>query len=105
MVLSACGGGVGGSDRTGRTLFDIQEKVSGSCLTAGMALIVKASKPQVLHGHSVASSSIATAISDQHSHSLAGLNERVAYFKYNEMSQSHGYDGVAAAKKKQWRTG
>jgi hypothetical protein len=103
---------VGGSDRTGRTLFDIQERVPGSCLAASMALIMKASssKQHALRDPcvSIASSSIASVSSDRdrqsHSHSLAGLNERVSHFKYSEMSQSHGYDGAAAEKKKHWRT-
>jgi hypothetical protein len=104
---------VGGSDRTGRTLFDIQERVPGSCLAASMALIIKASnsnsnsKQQAVHDPSVsiASSSLVSVSSDRdrQSHSLAGLNERVSHFKYSEMSQSHGYDG-AAAEKKHWRT-
>ena len=106
---------MGGSDRTGRTLFDIQERVSGSCLAASMALIIKASnsnsnsnsKQQAVHDPSVsiASSSLVSVSSDRdrQSHSLAGLNERVSHFKYSEMSQSHGYDG-AAAEKKHWRT-
>ena len=102
---------MGGSDRTGRTLFDIQERVPGSCLAASMALIIKASnsnsKQQAVHDPSVsiASSSLVSVSSDRdrQSHSLAGLNERVSHFKYSEMSQSHGYDG-AAAEKKHWRT-
>ena len=108
---------MGGSDRTGRTLFDIQERVPGSCLAASMALIIKASnsnsnsnsnsKQQAVHDPSVsiASSSLVSVSSDRdrQSHSLAGLNERVSHFKYSEMSQSHGYDG-AAAEKMHWRT-
>eukprot|EP01034_Spumella_vulgaris_P021576 gene21576-27614_t len=35
IVLDACGAsGVGGSDRTGRTVFDIEERVPHSCLSA-----------------------------------------------------------------------
>ena len=42
-VLTACGvSGIGGSDRTGRTLLDIESKVNLSCLSAGKELIVRA---------------------------------------------------------------
>ena len=34
LVLDACLGGLGGADRSGKTIFDIEEKVPRSCLSA-----------------------------------------------------------------------
>ena len=93
MVLSACGGGVGGSDRTGRTLFDIEEKVPRSCLSAGMSLISRAFKSQTAVCASLTPSSALSTASEERS--LAGLNERVSHFKFEDISRSHGYDGAA----------
>ena len=95
MVLSACGGGVGGSDRTGRTLFDIEEKVPSSCLAAGMSFIVRATKSRsqsVLCVPHTPSSVLSNASEEC---SLAGLNERVSHFKFEDISRGHGYDGAA----------
>lgn len=47
MVLDSspvAGQGVGGSDRTGRTVFDIQEKVANSCLVACRHILLDANK-------------------------------------------------------------
>lgn len=43
IVLDACGSsGVGGSDRTGRTVFDIEERVAQSCLSACRQMLLDA---------------------------------------------------------------
>ena len=86
---------MGGSDRTGRTLFDIDEKVPRSCLAAGMSLISRAfkSQSQSAVSASLTPSSVLSTASEERS--LAGLNERVSHFKFEDISRSHGYDGAA----------
>lgn len=86
-VLRACGvGGVGGSDRTGRTLFDIQEKVPLSCLSAGRSIIAKATNTNSAQNNfAPLLLSESGAGSDPGSGSgflpLGGLNKRVAGYR------------------------
>ena len=75
MVLKACSTvGIGGSDKTGRTLFDIQEKVPLSCLSAGKPVIAKARNIKLALIPSTDSGP------GPDGRSLGGFNERVARY-------------------------
>ena len=109
-VLTACGvSGIGGSDRTGRTLLDIESKVNFSCLSAGKELIVRAaSLHQDQHRAASHSSTYATGTTSTYgagsstygngtsgtygngatsTYTLAGMNERTSTYKIG-LSQS-----------------
>lgn len=87
MVLDCCGGGIGGSDRSGRTVFDIEDEgeradgdrdtddargkrpVPYSCLRAARPLLVQAgtrSSRAQSRPHSASSSSLSTASRRRH---------------------------------------
>ena len=77
MVLKACissSVGIGGSDKTGRTLFDIQEKVPLSCLSAGKSAIAKAKSRKL------AFFPLTDSEPDPDGTSMGGFNERVARY-------------------------
>ena len=102
-VLTACGvSGIGGSDRTGRTLLDIESKVNFSCLSAGKELIVRAASiHQDQHRTALQSSTYGTGTTSTYgngttstygngaasTYTLAGMNERVSTYKIG-LSQS-----------------
>ena len=102
-VLTACGvSGIGGSDRTGRTLLDIESKVNFSCLSAGKELIVRAaSLHQDQHRTALQSSTYGTGATSTYgngtsgkygngatsTYTLAGMNERTSTYKIG-LSQS-----------------
>lgn len=45
ILLDACpGGGIGASDRTGRTVFDLESSVPNSCLSAVRGMLISAAK-------------------------------------------------------------
>ena len=102
-VLTACGvSGIGGSDRTGRTLLDIESKVNFSCLSAGKEMIVRAaSLHQDQHRTALQSSTYGTGATSTYgngtsgtygngatsTYTLAGMNERTSTYKIG-LSQS-----------------
>ena len=71
-----------GSDRTGRTIFDIQEKVSRSCLDACRTVLARVGKAAGV-SPCTTPSLLSTTSDDQ---PLAGFNERVTLHKHLDLS-------------------
>ena len=79
-----------GSDRTGRTIFDIEEKVSRSCLSACKTVLARVGK--TVGASPCTTPSLLTTTSNDRP--LAGLHEGVALHKYSDLNERHGRDST-----------
>eukprot|EP00596_Hydrurales_sp_CCMP1899_P009066 CAMPEP_0119048064 /NCGR_PEP_ID=MMETSP1177-20130426/56694_1 /TAXON_ID=2985 /ORGANISM="Ochromonas sp, Strain CCMP1899" /LENGTH=171 /DNA_ID=CAMNT_0007023453 /DNA_START=11 /DNA_END=526 /DNA_ORIENTATION=- len=85
MLLSACGpDGIGGSDRAGRTLFDIEEIIPHSCLAAAKPLIVQATMKAHIPMNSTKIHSSASTLSSTSSSGKENLYKEKDKDKYKE---------------------
>lgn len=94
LLLDSCGVCVAGSDRTGCTIFDIEEKVSRSCLNACKSLLPRVGK--TVGASPCTTPSLLTTTSDDRP--LAGLHEGVTVHKYLDLIDRHGHDGTCDVK-------
>ena len=91
LILDACGVCVAGSDRTGRTIFDLEEKVSRSCLSACKTVLARVDK--IVGASSCTTPSLSTTTSGG-DRPLVGLHEGVTLHKYSDLNERHGLDST-----------